>query len=447
MDRNSYKESIRQTFLLSYPVIIGQLGVIMMGVVDSIMVGSLGAAPLAAASLSGGIFILIFIIGIGISISVTPLVAISVGARDYQQCGMYFRQSLVVNFFTGLILMLITILSADLLKYFNQPADVVVLAESYLRILGLSILPASIFHSFKQMIEGLSIMKPAMIITIAANLINAAVNWVLIYGNFGFPALGLDGAGWATFLSRVFMAAALMIYVMNKSYFKQYDIRFDFRELDIPVIKKILRLGLPSGVQYFFEVGAFSFAAIMVGWLGTVQLAAHQIALNLASISFMAILGISAAGGIRVGNAVGERDIQKIRLAGFTALGLGGAFMFFSGLIFIFMRHKLPYIYIDDPDVHIYASSLLIIAALFQISDGVQAVGIGVLRGLTDVKGPTIITFIAYWIIGLPIGYLLGFILNMNVLGIWIGLMLGLTASAIMLSLRFNYKSKEAVSF
>jgi MATE family multidrug resistance protein len=185
----------------------------------------------------------------------------------------------------------------------------------------------------------------------------------------------------------------------------------------------------------------------MVGWLGTVQLAAHQIALNLASVSFMAILGISAAGGIRVGNAVGERDIPKIRLAGFTALGLGGSFMFFSGLMFILLRHKLPFIYIDDPDVHIYASSLLIIAALFQISDGVQAVGIGVLRGLTDIKGPTIITFVAYWIIGLPVGYLLGFIFNMNVIGIWIGLMLGLTASAIMLSLRFNHKSKEVISF
>ncbi len=343
---NTYKESVKETLILSYPVIIGQLGVMMMGVMDSIMVGRVGAAPLAAASLSTGIFILVFIVGIGISIAVTPLVAIAVGARNYEECGLYFRQSLIVNCFTGLILMAVTILSADLLKYLDQPPMVVYHAESYLRILGLSILPASLFNSFKQMIEGLSVMKPAMVITIAANLINVAVNWVLIYGNLGFPALGLDGAGWATFFSRVFMAAALGFYVMRNPYFKQYDIKFNFREFNLPIIKKILRLGLPSGIQYFFEVGAFSFAAIMVGWLGTDQLAAHQIALNLASVSFMAILGISAAGGIRVGNAVGERDTRKIRLAGFTALGLGGSLMFFSGIVFIVFRNLLPFIYI-----------------------------------------------------------------------------------------------------
>ena len=289
-------------------------------------------------------------------------------------------------------------------------------------------------------------MLPAMIIALLANLVNVFVNWVLIFGNLGFPALALDGAGWATFASRVFMALALMGYVMKNNRFKQYDVSFHFKSINRPVIKKILSLGLPSGIQYFFEVGAFSFAVVMVGWLGTKQQAAHQIAINLASISFMAVLGISVAGSIRVGNAVGMRDISETRRAGFTASLLGASVMLVSGLIFILFRNFLPTLYINDQEVISYASSLLIIASLFQLSDGTQAVGIGILRGLTDVKIPTAITFIAYWIVGLPVGYLLGFTFGLNVQGIWIGLLLGLTTSAILLTLRFNSRSKHLVN-
>jgi MATE family multidrug resistance protein len=303
-----------------------------------------------------------------------------------------------------------------------------------------------LFQTYKQFIEGLSIMRPAMIITLVANLINAFANWLFIYGNLGMPALGLDGAGIATLSSRTFMALILMWYVMNAKYFKQFDVSFHFKNINFPVIKKIMKLGLPSGFQYFFEVGAFSFAVVMVGWLGTKQLAAHQIAINLASISFMAVLGISAAGAIRVGNAVGKQNIKEIRRAGFTALVLGPSIMVFAGIIFIILRNYLPSLYIDDNDVISIASTLLVIAALFQLSDGTQAVGIGVLRGLTDVKGPTLITFIAYWIIGLPIGYFLGFNKQMGVEGIWIGLSIGLTTSAILLTLRFNAKSKQAIA-
>jgi MATE family multidrug resistance protein len=255
----------------------------------------------------------------------------------------------------------------------------------------------------------------------------------------------LDGAGWATFASRVFMALALMAFVMNNKSFKRYDVSFHFKSINKKVIKKILSLGLPSGLQYFFEVGAFSFAVIMVGWLGTNQLAAHQIAISLASISFMVMLGISVAGSIRVGNAVGMKDIEETRRAGFTAQILGAAIMLVSGLVFIIFRNFLPTLYVSDEVVISYASSLLIIAALFQISDGVQAIGIGILRGLTDVKIPTAITFIAYWIVGLPVGYLLGFNFELGVQGVWIGLLLGLTTSAILLTLRFNLRSKQII--
>ena len=203
---------------------------------------------------------------------------------------------------------------------------------------------------------------------------------------------------------------------------------------------------MPSGFQYFFEVGAFSFAVVMVGWLGSKPQAAHQIAINLASISFMAVLGISAAGSIRVGNAVGQKDINETRRAGFTASFLGASVMLFSGLIFIFFRKFLPTLYINDEAVVSIASSLLVIAALFQLSDGLQAVGIGILRGLTDVKIPTAITFIAYWVVGLPVGYLLGFTFHLGVQGVWIGLLSGLTTSAILLTLRFNSRSKHIIT-
>lgn len=417
----------------------------MMGVVDSMMVGNLGPAPLAAASLGNSLTILIFIIGIGLSFAVTPLVAISVGAKKYSDCGVYFRQSLLVNLIFGFILMAIVGLSSDLIIYFRQPDDVIYLASSYTKILALGGLPVMLFQTYKQFIEGLSVMKPAMVLTILANFVNIFFNWVLIYGNLGFPKLGLDGAGWATLASRVFLACGLLIYVMNKKSFKQYDVSFHFKNINVPVIRKILALGLPSGIQYFFEIGAFAFAVIMIGWLGTDQLAAHQIAINLASISFMVVLGISMAGGIRVGNAVGEQNITQVRRAGFTAALLAVCIMSVSGLVFIFLKDYLPTLYINNESVIKIASSLLVIAALFQLSDGIQAVGVGILRGLTDVKIPTAITFIAYWIVGLPVGYLLGFTFGMDVEGVWIGLLAGLTTSAVLLTLRFNAKSKQSV--
>jgi MATE family multidrug resistance protein len=442
----TFKKHIFKTLELAYPVIIGQLGFIMMGVVDSLMVGKLGSTFLAAASLGNSLTFIIFIVGIGISMAVTPLVAISVGARKFEECGIYFRQSLLVNLIIGFLMMLVVYFLADFITIFGQKKDVVPLAISYTKILSFGAIPLMIFQTYRQFIEGLSIMRPAMIVVIAANLINALVNWLLIFGKLGFPELQLDGAGWATFSSRVFMWLALMIFVMNVKYFKQYDVSFHFKNINFPVIKRILSIGLPSGFQYFFEVGAFSFAVIMVGWLGSKQLAAHQIAINLASISFMAALGISAAGSIRVGNEVGRKDISETRKAGFTAIFLGASMMFCAGIIFIIFRNLLPTFYINEKDVIEIASTLIVIAALFQLSDGTQAVGIGILRGLTDVKIPTAITFIAYWIVGLPVGYLFGFILGYGVQGVWIGLLFGLTTSGILLTLRFNAKSKHIIT-
>lgn len=444
-DLKNTKEEIFKTIKLAYPVIIGQLGIVMMGVVDSIMVGRLGSVPLAAASLGNSLIFIILIIGIGSSSVVTPLVAILVGGKRFSECGVYFRQSLLVNMLLSLVMIGIILIGVNFIHRLNQPDEVIELTIIYMSIVGLSALPLMFYQTYKHFIEGFSIMKPAMIIALLANIINAFANWVLIFGELGFPKLGLAGAAWATFASRVFMALVIMFYVMRNEKFKQYDVTFHFRSINFPVIKKILRLGLPSGFQYFFEVGAFSFAVVMIGWIGTNELAAHQIAINLASISFMGVLGISQAASIRVGNAMGEQSVSKIRKAGFTAIVLGASIMSLAGLTFILLNKFLPTLYIDDEAVISIASRLIIIAALFQLSDGTQAVGIGVLRGLTDVKGPTIITFVAYWMISLPIAYLLAFNFNLGVEGVWIGLLIGLTVSAILLTFRFNHKSKKII--
>jgi MATE family, multidrug efflux pump len=440
------KQNITSTIKLAMPVAIGQVGIMMMGVVDSLMVGRIGASSLAAAALGNSLSMIIFVIGIGISFAVTPLVAISLGAKRNQECGVYFRQSLIVNLCASLVICGIIVLIAFLIKYMGEPVHVTAQAPSYTIILGASVIPLMVFQTYKQFIEGFSVTKPAMIITLVANVINAAVNYLLIYGSFGFPRLELDGAGWATFASRVFMAGIMMYYVMTSKRFKDYDVNFHFKKIDKKIIRKILGLGLPSGFQYFFEIGAFAFAVIMIGWFGAKPLAAHQIAINLASISYMVVLGISSAGAILVGNAVGKESIKEIRKAGFTAILLGASFMTMAGIIFISFRNFLPTLYISDREVISIASSLLIIAALFQIFDGIQGVGVGILRGLTDVKIPTLITFIAYWVLGLPIAYVLGFSFKFGVQGVWVGLLIGLAASAVMLTLRFNRRSKQRIS-
>jgi MATE family multidrug resistance protein len=441
----NYSKEFKEMIKLAYPVIIGQLGHMMMGVVDSLMVGHIGAAPLAASSIAHGLFMIFMIFGIGLSMAISPLTAMSVGAKKYLACGIVFRQGLLVNFVAGIGLTIAIIYGADIIRFLDQPEEIVEQGAAYMKILAYSVIPVMIFQTYKQFSEGLTLMRPAMIITLLANLVNVFVNWVLIYGNLGMPALYLPGAGWATFSTRMLMAISFILYVYFSERYKPYDPTLHYRRIDFSMIKKILKIGVPGGLQFFFEVGAFVGSAIIIGWLGTNELAAHQIGINLASISFMVALGISTAATIRVGNAVGRDDKAGIRKTGITAILLAAGFMGVFGIIFIVFRWFLPTFYIDDMAVIEIAASLLVIAALFQLSDGTQAVGIGLLRGLADAKVPMFITFIAYWIVGLPGGYLLGFTFGYGVQGIWIALFVALTVSAVLLSVRFMIKSKQTV--
>ena len=433
-----FKTHIKETLKLAYPVVIGQLGHMMLGVVDSLMVGKLGAVPLAASSLVNGLILLIVVLGIGMSVALTPLVAIAKGSGDHDKCGIILRQGLLVNIVFSILLVLVIYFLADIIYYLNQPYDVAILAESYLKILSFSIIPFMIFQTYKQFIEGLSITKPAMIILILANIVNAFGNWMLIFGNLGMPKLGLDGAGFSTLLTRIFIVISIFIYVRSSMQIKRYDPTLKFKSINWGIIKKILDLGIPGGFQMFFEVGGFAFAAVMIGWIGANELAAHQIAINLASITFMVGLGISIAATIRVGNYLGKKDLAGIKSAGFSALLIIAAIMGSFGIMFIILKNFLPALYIEDPAVIEIASSLIIIAALFQVVDGLQVVGIGILRGLTDLKAPMIIAFIAYWVIGLPVAYLLGFTFGFGVEGVWISFIVGLSIAAIFFIRRFQ---------
>ncbi|MEX2565217.1 MAG: MATE family efflux transporter [Cyclobacteriaceae bacterium] len=433
-----FKTNFDKTFSLAYPVMLSQLGQVMVGVADNVMVGRLGAEVLAAASLANSIFFLILMFGIGISMAITPMVAAADGEGKKGRIGRLLNNGFVINSITSLFLFFLILMISPGLHYLNQPSEVVVLAIPYLLIITFSLLPFMFFQTFKQFMEGLSQTKQAMYITVVFNLINIGLNWLLIYGNWGFPALGLNGAGWATLISRLLMGLAIYIYVKKSKRYVKYFYGLSFKNIYKPIILKMLRIGIPTGMQFVFEVGAFSTAAIFMGWIGVNALASHQIAINLASISYMMASGLSAAAMVRVGNQLGKRDIPKLRQVGFSIFGMVMAFMLIFAIVFIAFRNYLPLIYINDLEVVEMAASLLVIAGFFQLSDGLQVVGLGALRGLSDVKVPTLVTLVAYWVIGLPLGYILAFWFGFNELGIWIGLLTGLTLTAILLIYRFH---------
>lgn len=440
MSLQPLRTHFRTTFIIAYPIVLSQLGHITVGVADSVMVGELGTDPLAAVSLANSIFSLVLMFGIGVSMAITPLVAAADGQGDKQKSGQVFRHGFIINICAAFLLGLLVLGGSSLLYYLEQPEQVVEITIPYLLIITLSLIPFMLFQTFKQYAEGLSFTRTAMFITLSANLLNIALNYLLIYGKLGLPALGLNGAGWATFISRVIMAIVMIVYVTRASWFQQ---GLKIKRFQKKLVIRMLKLGVPTGFQYVFEVGAFSCAAIMMGWLGAQALAAHQIALNMAAVSYMMVTGIAAASTVRVGNQLGKQDIPNMRRAGFSAFLMGLMLMTLSAIIFVVGKHFLPSLYIDEPEVIELAGSLLIVAAFFQLSDGVQAVGLGTLRGMADVKIPTIITLVAYWLVGLPIAYGLAFTMELGPHGIWYGLLLSLTIAAVLLFARFHYLSKK----
>lgn len=440
------REQVKTTFLLAYPVMLSQLGQVAVGVADSMMVGRLGALELAASSLANSIFFVILMFGIGISMGLTPLVSKAYGKGKTHQISRLFSNSLLINFLASLSLFGVVLLFSQNISILNQREEVEVLALPFLLIITASLVPLMVFQTFKQFVEGISQTKQAMFITISANLVNVFLNWLLIWGHWGFPELGFLGAAWATLISRVLMMVLMGVYVLSSKRYADFGLRVLRFIPNWTLCQRILKIGVPTGFQFIFEVSAFSAAAIMMGWIGVNALAGHQIALNLASISYMMATGLATAGMIRVSHYIGKEDFRGMREAGMVAFGMVATFMFVCALLFFVLRFFLPTLYIDDPQVISLAASLLVLAGLFQLSDGIQVVGLGVLRGLEDVKVPTVVTFLAYWGLGLPLGYVLAFEMGFAEKGVWIGLLIGLTLTAGMLLYRFDQLSKRRVN-
>ncbi|MEM9895029.1 MAG: MATE family efflux transporter [Bacteroidota bacterium] len=429
------KEHLGKNVTLAFPVIVGQLGHIMVGVADSLMVGRLGVVPLAGATFAGTFYYILLLFGIGVSYAITPLVAATDPKRKSKLL-LFLQNGFLLNLILAILLFAIGWGSSTFMEYFGQEREVVEAARPYLQIMCGSFVPLMIFQTFRQYAEGLSDTVNPMIVSIIANVLNVALNYLLIYGKMGFPMLGLNGAGYATMISRIFMSV-LMIWMLKEKW-RGFQWRFNRQRMT-----QLFKLGFPSGLQYVFEVGAFATSAIMVGWISAEALAAHNIALNLASISYMCATGLAAAATIRIGNQLGRKDKRNLRMAGFSSFGLVAGFMIGSSIFLIATRNYLPTLYIENEAVLKIAATLLIIAAAFQLSDGVQAVGLGVLRGLKDVKVPTITTFVSYWIIAIPLAYYFGFLLAWGINGIWYALSIGLTISGVVNVLRFNKLSKR----
>ena len=447
-----YTQEFSYNLKLAFPVIIGLLGHTFVQLVDNIMVGQLGTAPLAAVSLGNSFFFVAMSLGIGFSTAITPLIAEADGAKDVSKGSKIFTHGLILCCGLGLLLSLGVLLSKPLLFDMGQPEAVVVLAYPYLQWVGISLIPLIFFQGFKQFSEGLSYTRPAMYATLLGNIMNIILNYFLIFGYWIFPKMGVEGAAIGSLVARCSMLLYLALYIRLSTKFKEYVNKISFRNLQIKLFKGIIKLGFPSALQMFFEVLFFTAAIWLSGILGKNTQAANQIALNLSSMTFMFAMGLGVTAMIRVGNQKGRKDSIRLREVAHSIFLLIFLFDVFFCLLFLSLNEILPWIYLDSSntfelkdslEVVKIASTLLIISAFFQLSDGLQAVVLGALRGLQDVNIPAGITFFAYGLIGFPIAYFLGIYTTLEATGIWIGLLSGLTASAILLFLRFRYLSTK----
>jgi multidrug resistance protein, MATE family len=433
------RQHLRENLTLAYPVMLTNLGHVLMGVTDNIMVGHLGAIPLAAAGLATVVFNVLMLFGVGVSYAITSLVAEADGQNNVSGIVATFRHGLVINLINAFLLVGVVMVGKNILYHINQSPEVVEHTMPFLGIIAFSLVPMLIFQSFKQFAEGLSNTRVALVVIILANVMNILLNYVFIYGHLGSPAMGLIGAGWATFCSRIFMAVAIGAYVYAAPVFRKFRAVFSIGNYSRSLFQKMLHLGIPSGIQFIFEVAAFDFSLVMMGWLGVQTQAAHMIAINLATISYMTTAGLAAAATVRVGYFFGKKDFTNLRAAAYSLLGLSWVWMSFWTLLFIVGKHWLPGLYVEDESVVAIAATLLIVAGFFQLSDGTQVVCASALRGLQDVKVPSVFILMAYWIIGLPLGYWLCFKQGWGAPGIWIGLLIGLTLTAIAMLMRFRW--------
>ncbi|MFY0714053.1 MATE family efflux transporter [Seonamhaeicola sp. NFXS20] len=454
MQLKNYTKEFRYNWQLAAPVMLGMLGHTFVSFVDNIMVGQLGTAELAAVSLGNSFMFIAMSLGIGFSTAITPLIAEADAEQNFSKGKSSFKNGLFLCTVLGVFLFLVLFFSKPLMYLMKQPLEVVELAIPYLDLVAFSLIPLIVFQAFKQFSDGLSMTKYPMYATILANIINVILNYILIFGKFGFPVMGIVGAAYGTLISRFIMVGYLWLLLRGKEKSKAYVTNIKFLVLNKLMIRKIINLGTPSAMQMFFEVAIFTAAIWLSGLLGKNPQAANQIALNLSSMTFMVATGLSVASMIRVGNQKGLKNYVELRRIAFSIFLLGVVFAFCFALLFLVLHNYLPKLYVDFNDVKNLAdntevvgiaSKLLVAAAIFQVSDSIQVIVLGALRGLQDVKIPTIITFVSYWLVGFPVSWFLGKSAAYGSFGIWLGLLSGLSTAAILLYIRFNYLTKRLI--
>lgn len=434
----TYRRKAREAFGLALPIIIGQLGQVLMGFFDTVQIGGLGQEYIAGSGFANNIYWVVNLLGMGILFAVSTLVSEVFGEKqEWKAISIYLsgvKVALVLSVvFTGIMLIII-----QNIHWFKQDEIVNQLAVRYLKIINFSTVFVFLFTACKQLLDGMGRTKVGMMITLGGLALNVFLNWLLIYGHLGCPQLGIEGAAIATTVSRILMVIGLLAIIRWDKQLIELRKEFQLKAAkNLSYIGMILKIGVPAGLQFFWEVAAFGGAQIMSGWIGVKHEAAHQIAIGLASVTFMVLTGISAAGNILTGYAYGARDREGIRTAGYTVFMMTIAIEVVFALGFLLGKDFLPTLYTDDAEVIAIASSMLMFAAFFQISDGLQSVASGALRGVQDVRIPSILAFVSYWLIMLPLCYFLTFEFGLGLKGIWIGFIGGLSVAAVVLLLRF----------
>ncbi len=454
MNLSQYVKEFSYNIKLAYPVILGMLGHTLIGIVDNFMVGKLGSTELAAVSLGNSFIFIAMSIGIGFSTAITPLIAEADAEKDNQKIRTTFHHGLLLCTILGLVLFVVTVLSKQVMYIMHQPKEVADLAAPYIDWVAFSMIPVIMYQGYKQFADGLSKTKYSMYAILLANVVHVFFNYVLIYGIWIFPKLGILGAALGTVLSRIMMVVFMHYLLKRNADLKKYFKNFSFKEIKKSILKKIINLGMPSAMQMLFEVTLFTAAIWLSGSLGKNSQAANQIALILASSTFMVAMGLSVTAMIRVSNSKGLNDFKQLIVVARSIFILAILLEIFFAILFVIFHQVLPHFFlnmsdasqlVDNNEIIVITSKLLLIAAIFQISDGIQVVVLGALRGLQDVKIPMYITFVAYWVVGFPISYYLGKYTELKAVGIWIGLLAGLTIAALFLYIRFARLTKRLV--
>ena len=433
----------KRNLYLAFPVVLSQIGQVLVQLVDNMMVGHVGTIELAASAFANNVFIIGMFFGMGITYGITPLVGKAFGNNKPEQVVTWLKNGVLTHMISALFLSVLMFGAYFLLPFLGQTKSVLEASKSYYLLLCGSYLPFMLFFSVKQFFEGIGNTKIAMQITLTANLVNILLNYVLIFGKFGFPELGLVGAGVGTLVSRFVMPLMFVFYILKLPRFRKYFSLARKESFQKIRFIAVLRIGIPIAFQIVVEGITFSIGAVMMGWLGETPLAAHQVAIGLAGFTYMISLGISQATTIRISHQMGENDFVSVRKAAMASTHLVLFFMSAMGIIFILAKSCLPLLFTSDPEVIAIAAQLLIVAAIFQVFDGLQVSMLGALRGMADVKIPMFMAFAAYLFIGIPTSYVLTFLLDAGPQGIWFGYLVGLGSAGIFFYLRFKHNLQK----